>query len=151
MALSAQRIASFWAATRMEYETLLARAQAHLSAKELNAAQAAGRAFSLEQALEYAFEAVAESDLLPSDNETGPAGDLAELTRRERQVLRLIAAGESNQAIADELVLSVRTVERHVANIYLKLGVGGPAARTAAANVAFRHGLGFAPTPRKTT
>ncbi len=42
------------------------------------------------------------------------------LTRRETQVLRLIAAGDSNREIAIELVLSVRTVERHINNIYRK-------------------------------
>jgi DNA-binding CsgD family transcriptional regulator len=44
------------------------------------------------------------------------------LTSRETEVLRLIAAGRTNAEIAAELVLSVRTVERHVANIYAKIG-----------------------------
>ncbi len=64
------------------------------------------------------------------------------LTPREAQVLHLIAGGESNQSIAEGLGLSVRTVERHTANLYRKIGAEGPAARTAAANYAFRHGLG---------
>ncbi|WP_252568540.1 helix-turn-helix domain-containing protein [Pseudarthrobacter cellobiosi] len=64
------------------------------------------------------------------------------LTPRESQVLHLIAGGETNQSIASELGLSVRTVERHAANLYLKIGVEGPAARAAAANYAFRHALG---------
>ncbi len=64
------------------------------------------------------------------------------LTPREAQVLHLIAGGMSNQSIAQDLGLSVRTVERHTANLYMKIGVEGPAARTAAANYAFRHGLG---------
>ncbi len=46
------------------------------------------------------------------------------LTPRETEILRLLAHGRSNQQIADELVLSVRTVERHIGNIYGKLGVG---------------------------
>ena len=46
------------------------------------------------------------------------------LTAREMEVLRLVAAGLPNQAIADHLVLSLATVKRHVANVYLKLGVG---------------------------
>ena len=45
------------------------------------------------------------------------------LTEREVEVLRLIAGGMSNRQIADELVLSVRTVERHIANVYAKAGV----------------------------
>ena len=53
------------------------------------------------------------------------------LTARELQVLRLVAAGETNKAIAAELVLSQRTVDRHVSNIYTKLGVSSRAAATA--------------------
>jgi LuxR family maltose regulon positive regulatory protein len=45
------------------------------------------------------------------------------LTDREREVLRLLAAGRSNQAIAEELVVAVGTVKRHVSNIMSKLGV----------------------------
>jgi DNA-binding NarL/FixJ family response regulator len=44
------------------------------------------------------------------------------LTAREVEVVRLIAAGDSNQAIADKLVLSHRTVARHVSNIFAKVG-----------------------------
>ena len=45
------------------------------------------------------------------------------LTEREQEVLRLLAAGRSNQAIADELVVAVGTVKRHLNNIFGKLGV----------------------------
>jgi LuxR family maltose regulon positive regulatory protein len=45
------------------------------------------------------------------------------LTRRESEVLRLIADGLKNQEIADRLVISVATVKRHITNIYGKLGV----------------------------
>ncbi|MBI3964092.1 MAG: AAA family ATPase [Chloroflexi bacterium] len=63
------------------------------------------------------------------------------LTEREVAVLRLIAAGKTNREIAEELVLSIRTVERHISNIYTKIGVYGQAARAAAATYASRHGL----------
>lgn len=59
------------------------------------------------------------------------AGD--DLSDREREVLELVAAGLSNEEIAERLVLSVRTVERHLSNIYAKLRVSGKAARAAAA------------------
>jgi ATP/maltotriose-dependent transcriptional regulator MalT len=65
-------------------------------------------------------------------------GDATGLSPRELQVLRLVAAGRSNQAIAAELLISDRTVERHVSNIFVKLGVGS---RTAAAAYAFTHGI----------
>jgi DNA-binding CsgD family transcriptional regulator len=60
------------------------------------------------------------------------------LTPRELQVLRLVAAGETNKAIAAELVLSERTVERHASNIFTKLGVSTRAAATA---YAYEHRL----------
>ena len=60
------------------------------------------------------------------------------LTPRERQVLRLVATGDTNKAIAAELVLSKRTVDRHVSNILTKLGVPS---RTAATAYAYQHQL----------
>jgi DNA-binding NarL/FixJ family response regulator len=53
------------------------------------------------------------------------------LTPRELQVLRLIAAGKTNKAIATELFLSERTIDRHVSNILTKLNVPSRAAATA--------------------
>jgi DNA-binding NarL/FixJ family response regulator len=60
------------------------------------------------------------------------------LTPRELEVLRLIAAGKTNKAIATELVLSERTVERHVSNIFTKLGLSS---RAAATSYAYEHRL----------
>ena len=60
------------------------------------------------------------------------------LSPRELEVLRLLAAGESNAQIARRLGLSTHTVERHVANLYRKTGARGRADATA---YALRHGL----------
>jgi DNA-binding CsgD family transcriptional regulator len=60
------------------------------------------------------------------------------LSRREQEVLRLLAAGESNRQIARRLGLSPHTVERHVANLYRKIGARGRADATA---YALRSGL----------
>jgi DNA-binding NarL/FixJ family response regulator len=55
------------------------------------------------------------------------------LSPRERDVLELVAAGLTNEQIADRLCLSIRTVERHLSNVYVKLRVSGKAGRAAAA------------------
>jgi len=72
----------------------------------------------------------------------GSASDATEalsaLTPREVEVLRLIARGLDNTAIAQELVLTKRTVQNHISNIYGKLNV---ASRTEAALLAIRRGL----------
>jgi pimeloyl-ACP methyl ester carboxylesterase/DNA-binding CsgD family transcriptional regulator len=65
--------------------------------------------------------------------EAPPADDLPDLSTRERDVLRLVAEGLDNDDIAARLFISVRTVERHLSNVYVKLGVSGRAARAAAA------------------
>jgi len=71
--------------------------------------------------------------------DTAAAGRVAELSARERQILHLAAAGRTNIEIAEALVLSIRTVERHLSNAYLKLGVSGGAARAAAVAALLRH------------
>ena len=68
------------------------------------------------------------------DDREAPGG----LSRREIEVLRLVAAGRSNPEIAAELVLSEKTVARHLSNMFAKLDVGS---RTAAAAFAFEHHL----------
>jgi DNA-binding NarL/FixJ family response regulator len=62
-----------------------------------------------------------------------PPAPVSDLSPRELEVMELVAAGLTNEAIADRLFLSVRTVERHLSNVYSKLGVSGKAARAAAA------------------
>jgi len=68
----------------------------------------------------------------------GTAGAPVALTRREREIARLVADGLANRAIAEKLVLSERTVETHVRNLLTKLGLTN---RTQVAAWALKHGL----------
>jgi DNA-binding NarL/FixJ family response regulator len=68
----------------------------------------------------------------------GPPENAHPLTRRELQALRLVSSGKTNAAIADELSLSERTVERHLSNILTKLDLP---TRTAATAWAYQHGM----------
>lgn len=67
-----------------------------------------------------------------------PDGRAGPLTPREREVLRLVAAGMSNREIADALTISPHTVGRHLQNLYMKLHLSSRAAATA---YAYEHGL----------
>lgn len=62
----------------------------------------------------------------------------ADLSPRQVEVLRLVASGKTNKAVAAELFLSEKTVDRHLSNIFNKLGVSS---RTAATAYAYRHNL----------
>jgi DNA-binding CsgD family transcriptional regulator/pimeloyl-ACP methyl ester carboxylesterase len=75
----------------------------------------------------------------PAARADGLAARPGGLSRRELEVLQLLAAGESNRQIARRLGLSTHTVERHVANLYRKIGARGRADATA---YALRNGLG---------
>ena len=74
-----------------------------------------------------------EADSLPPEqNGSGSTRDYPHgLTEREVEVLRRLAGGKTNSEIAEELHVSVRTVERHIANIYAKIGARGRANATA--------------------
>ncbi len=87
-----------------------------------------------------AGDLAATTDLLRCTREGAPPAP-HDLTPREVEVLRLVADGLTNADIAARLVLSPRTVERHVSNIYLKLGVVGSAGRTVAVAHARRTGV----------
>lgn len=105
---------------------------------------AAGREAELarEQAVDLgaAGEVTAAKRILAGLRGAPPPTD-TDLTAREVEILRHIAGGESNAEIAERLFLSIRTVERHVSNIYLKIGATGPAARTTAVAYGRRAGL----------
>ncbi len=78
---------------------------------------------------------VTRVDRLDRVHEISSAGGLSP---REVQVLRLVATGKTNRAIAADLLLSEKTVARHLSNIFTKLGISS---RSAATAYAYEHGL----------
>jgi DNA-binding CsgD family transcriptional regulator len=99
-----------------------------------------GALLDLEAARDAFAELGAAPDVARVDSLTVAVSpdDAHGLTARELEVLRLVAAGETNKAIAARLVLSERTVERHVSNILVKVGASSRAAATA---FAYEHQL----------
>jgi len=86
-------------------------------------------------AREFFAKVGAEPDLRAIDgDDVPPAG----LTVRELEVLRAVATGASNREVAEALFISEKTVARHLANIFTKIGVASRAAATA---FAFDHGI----------
>ena len=92
---------------------------------------------------------VVDPDVVAHAMRGGPSGPLAGLTPRETEVLRLMAEGASNGQIAERLVLSAAAVSKHVANVFLKLGLppGEDNRRVRAVLLWLRSGDGGEPGP----
>jgi len=95
--------------------------------------------------LRRALDDLARRARIGAAQEHGDGEVLAALTSREREVLRLIAAGRSNREIASVLFIAPKTASVHVSNILGKLGA---ASRTEAAAIAYREGLTSQPSAR---
>jgi DNA-binding CsgD family transcriptional regulator len=121
-------------AEQLEQATTRLRAQVEPTAWD--EAWATGQRLSLDEAVRIARE-------LPS---SAPPGPTAEITSRQRDILRLLAAGHTNREIADALKLSVATVERHLANTYARIGARG---RADATRYAVRVGLVSPESPER--
>jgi DNA-binding NarL/FixJ family response regulator len=80
-------------------------------------------AFDSFGALRRRDEAVRELRRLGHRVRRSPAGEDGVLTAREREIAELVAAGRTNREVAGQLVLSERTIEAHLRNVYAKLGV----------------------------
>jgi ATP/maltotriose-dependent transcriptional regulator MalT len=127
-----RRAAGLWRVLGAVHETARARELLGLACRALGDEETA--ALELAAAREAYTELGARTDLA----RLGERADVHGLTGRELEVLRLVARGATNKAIAAELVLSERTVDRHVSNILAKLSVSSRAAATARA---YEHGL----------
>jgi predicted ATPase/DNA-binding NarL/FixJ family response regulator len=135
----------------VDYDRSVAAARAALGEESFAAAWARGREMTHEQAVAYALDEPA-TPLEAQDAHHAPTGEAPVgedeihhpepypdgLTAREAEVLGLLAGGMTNKRIAAELFLSVSTVQRHVANVYAKIGVHGRAEATA---YALRKGI----------
>jgi DNA-binding NarL/FixJ family response regulator len=131
-----RRAWQLWQALDCPYEAAEARRLLGMACRNAGDEDGAELAISAARAtferLGATLEASRTAELLGAS--TLPAG----LTAREAEVLRLVATGKTNREIADELCLSVKTVARHLSNIFGKLGVSS---RTAATAFAYEHGL----------
>jgi DNA-binding CsgD family transcriptional regulator len=126
-----------WQELEVPYEAGRVRALLGLACRELGDRD--GAEMELDAARWVFRELAAAPDLARVEALSGQAAAGAGgLTAREVQILLLVAAGETNKAIATELFISERTVDRHMSNIFAKLGVSSRAAATAHAS---RHGL----------
>lgn len=117
-----------WGALRAPYELATCRVLVARAYELLGDAASAARE---QTAADAAFTALGVPSAV-----TAPGSSL--LSPRELEVLRLVAGGSSNAEVAATLVLSEKTVARHLSNIFDKLGVGS---RTAAAAYAYEQGL----------
>ncbi|HEY3904345.1 MAG TPA: AAA family ATPase [Streptosporangiaceae bacterium] len=113
--------------------------QAHALAKQLGAAPIAAEAVAFARRIRLSLDLEADPEQHTAEREHPDELGRFGLTEREREVLRLLAAGRSNPEIAQELFISAKTASVHVSNILAKLGVSG---RVEAAAVAHRLGIG---------
>jgi ATP/maltotriose-dependent transcriptional regulator MalT len=137
-ALTALRHASrLWQELNAPYEVARVRVLVGLACRALGDKESAALELA---AARQAFELLdAAPDLARIDRLEGSSpSDAHGLSRRELEVLRLVAAGKTNREIASTLVVSEHTIARHLQNIFAKLGV---TSRTAATAFAFQHEL----------
>jgi DNA-binding NarL/FixJ family response regulator len=126
---------ALWLDLDVPYEVARSRVLIALACRQLRDEDNA--ALELSAAVRTFLSLGAQPDRRRAEKLVGPR-PASGLTVRELEVLRLVAAGGTNQAIAAVLGLSAKTVERHLSNVYTKLGVASRAAATA---YAYQHDL----------
>jgi DNA-binding NarL/FixJ family response regulator len=134
--LALRQAESVWREHEAPYEAARVRVLIARACRALGDEESA--AFELDAAREALAQLGAAPEVAAIEALGGTATAPHGLSPRELQVLRLVAAGSTNKAIAAELVLSERTVDRHVSNIFMKLRVPSRAAATA---YAYEHEL----------
>lgn len=148
-AIGWRRAKSSWAVARKIFDHYVALAQRSLPEALLQSEVKAGKALTLPEATGYALNLLITGNAAPVPTEQArentrektqeiTSEQLDHLSEREREVVLLICEGKSNSEIAEQLVLSKRTVEKHIANIFAKLGL---TQRTQIMRWAMEHGL----------
>ncbi len=132
------RAAATWQELEVPYEAARVRVLIGLACRERDDEGAAAMELAAARAVFQRLGAVPDAARVEQLSRAGPARVASGLTAREVQVLRHVAAGRSNRAIADELHISEKTVARHLSNIFVKLGLSS---RSAATAYAYRHDL----------
>jgi ATP/maltotriose-dependent transcriptional regulator MalT len=127
-----------WQELQAPYETARARVLIGLAHRALGDSDTAALDMEAARRVFRQLGAVSEIARVEALSPTVPTSGAGALTAREAQVLRLVAAGKTNGAIAVDLGISEHTVARHVQNIFAKLDVSS---RSAATAFAFQHGL----------
>ena len=123
--------ASMPPAARIIYEQAVAAARTQLGEEDFTAAWAEGRKMTVEQVLIARGPLLkAEQAPLPSPPSPAPALYPNGLTRREVEVLRLVAQGKTDEQVGQDLTISPRTVSTHLTSIYGKLNVSSRSAAT---------------------
>jgi ATP/maltotriose-dependent transcriptional regulator MalT len=133
-----RRAWSSWQALEAPYEAARSRVLVARACRALGDADAEQMELDGARQVFERLGAVTELAALDGSGERGHP-----LSPRELEVLRLLATGATNRAVADQLFLSERTVARHVSNIFGKLGVNS---RSAATAYAYEHKLARPPT-----
>jgi DNA-binding CsgD family transcriptional regulator len=134
---------SAWQDVGAPYEAARARVSIGLACRAVGDHDAASLEWDAARGVFELLGALPDLRRLNELAELGAPKTASLLTGRELEVLRLIATGKTNRAIAGELGISEKTVARHVSNIFTKLGLASRAAATA---YAYQHRLLDVPT-----
>jgi len=135
---SLRRAFEAWQQVEAPYEAARVRVLMGMACRTFGDDEGAGLELDAARAVFEQLGAAPDLARIDSLTKTAPPGRPHGLTPRELQVLRLVASGKTNKAIAAELFLSEKTVDRHVSNFFNKLDVPTRAAATA---YAYEHKL----------
>jgi len=135
---SLRRAVEAWRQVEAPYEAARVRVLAGLACRAVGDDDGAGLELDAARAIFEQLGAAPDLARVDAITKGAPSGHPHGLTPRELQVLRVVAAGKTNKAIAAELFVSEKTIDRHVSNIFNKLDVPSRAAATA---YAYEHKL----------